>query len=63
MTPDAEGLKSVPDTLSSLNGGRKTPSRWQSIGLFVRADMEAIWRSWLCRGFFCGKRSDLAFVA
>jgi multidrug resistance efflux pump len=51
-TPDEEGLQSVPETLSSLTGGRKTPSRLQSIGLFVRADLEAVSRSWLCRGFF-----------
>lgn len=50
-TPESEGMPAVPETLTSLPGGRKTPSRWQSIGLFVRADLEAVWRSWLCRGF------------
>jgi multidrug resistance efflux pump len=51
-TPEAEGMDGVPEAPSSLTGGRKTPSRLQSIGLFVRADLEAVSRSWLCRGFF-----------
>src|SRR5664279_6576752 len=31
---------------------RRPPTRWQSICLFVRADLAAMARSWLCRGFF-----------
>ncbi len=30
---------------------RRLPGRWQSIRLFIRTDLEAIARSWLCRGF------------
>lgn len=50
-TPEKEGLHGVSEAITSLPGGRKTPSRWQSIWLFVRADLQAVWRSWLCRGF------------
>ncbi len=31
---------------------RRFPTRWASIRLFIRADLSAIARSWLCRGFF-----------
>jgi multidrug efflux pump subunit AcrA (membrane-fusion protein) len=31
---------------------RSIPSRWQTTWLFVRGDLVAIARSWLCRGFF-----------
>ena len=53
-----------PDTTPSANhsgtttgdagssGGRRPPGRWQSIALFVGADLDTIARSWLCRGFF-----------
>ena len=44
-------MESLPETPPSLKGGRKTPSHWQSIWMFVRADLDAVWRSWLCRGF------------
>jgi multidrug resistance efflux pump len=44
-------MPDVPEALPSLPDGRKTPSRWQTIWLFVRTDLEAVWRSWLCRGF------------
>lgn len=50
-TPEDEGVHNATETLSPRMGVRKIPSRWQSIGLFVRADMAAVWRSWLCRGF------------
>jgi len=48
---EGEGMESLPETPPSLKGGRKTPSHWQSIWMFVRADLDAVWRSWLCRGF------------
>jgi uncharacterized membrane protein YjgN (DUF898 family) len=32
--------------------GRRPPKLWQSILILARADLAAIWRSWLCRGFF-----------
>lgn len=51
MTLEEEGLHGVSETPPSSAGSRKPPSRWQSIWMFVRADLEAIWRSWLCRGF------------
>jgi multidrug resistance efflux pump len=31
--------------------GRRLPSRWHSIVVLTLADFDAIWRSWLCRGF------------
>ncbi|MBI4660583.1 MAG: HlyD family efflux transporter periplasmic adaptor subunit [Verrucomicrobia bacterium] len=30
---------------------RRFPSRWHSIRVLALADLDAIWRSWLCRGF------------
>lgn len=32
--------------------GRRFPSCWQTIGLFTKADLGFLARSWLCRGFF-----------
>ena len=31
---------------------RRLPTRWQSILILTRLDLGALWRSWLCRGFF-----------
>lgn len=31
---------------------RRVPSHWRTVCLFVRSDLGAIARSWLCRGFF-----------
>lgn len=31
---------------------RRLPTRWQSILILARLDLSALWRSWLCRGFF-----------
>ncbi|MBU6401216.1 MAG: HlyD family efflux transporter periplasmic adaptor subunit [Verrucomicrobia bacterium] len=40
-----------PNPAASLARARRLPSRWRSILLFVRTDLEAVGRSWLCRGF------------
>jgi multidrug resistance efflux pump len=37
---------------SATKAARRPPTRWQSIRLFIRADLAAMARSWLCRGFF-----------
>lgn len=42
--PGADGASPGPK-------GRRLPSRWQSILVLTLADFDAIWRSWLCRGF------------
>ncbi len=44
--PDAA---QVPPSSSVRN--RRLPGHWQSVWLFVRADLGAIASSWLCRGF------------
>ena len=31
---------------------RRLPTRWRSILILARLDLGALWRSWLCRGFF-----------
>src|ERR1039457_24456 len=37
---------------SATKAERRPPSRWQTIRLFIRADLAAMAGSWLCRGFF-----------
>lgn len=32
--------------------GRRLPSKWQSVRILALTDLDSIWRSWLCRGFF-----------
>ncbi len=49
--PDNEAVTAVPAALQSSAAGRRMPNRWQSIWLFVRTDLDAVGRSWLCRGF------------
>ena len=47
------GSQPSPSHVSSVpKAERRLPTHWQSICLFVRADLAAIARSWLCRGFF-----------
>ena len=42
----------IPARERAASSGRRIPSRSESIRLFVRADLAAITRSWLCRSFF-----------
>jgi multidrug resistance efflux pump len=37
---------------SSSSASRRLPSRWQSIRILAQSDLNGLWRSWLCRGFF-----------
>ena len=53
--PPSPGASLAPETPLVSPGAapaaRRSPTRWQSIGLFVRTDLGSMLRSWLCRGF------------
>ncbi|MHB8523547.1 MAG: HlyD family secretion protein [Limisphaerales bacterium] len=53
MTPSEPATSPVPDAApaASFASARHVPSQWRSVLLFVQTDLEAIARSWLCRGF------------
>ncbi len=42
----------MDDPEKEKDGPRRLPTRWQSILILTRLDLGALWRSWLCRGFF-----------
>jgi len=46
-----EGAPAVSEARAASLADRRLPNRWQSIRLLAAADLEAIARSWLCRGF------------
>ncbi|MBM3882998.1 MAG: HlyD family efflux transporter periplasmic adaptor subunit [Verrucomicrobia bacterium] len=48
LTPPSAAL---PTAAPEPSSGRRLPSRWQSIRLLAAADLDAVARSWLCRGF------------
>ena len=48
---DVERVPAVKKEEPKTPAARAAPSHWQSMWLFVRADLAAIARSWLCRGF------------
>lgn len=45
-------VNAVKDAFPAAPSPRRMPSCWQSIRLFIRTDLTAVGRSWLCRGFF-----------
>jgi multidrug resistance efflux pump len=48
--PAVDGRSSsTPCPPAALN--RRQPGRWAAVRLLAWADLDAIWRSWLCRGF------------
>lgn len=52
LLPDAAPLPPTPAvTAGPVLPARRSPSRWQSIRLLMATDLEAVARSWLCRGF------------
>ena len=42
----------VPAVGHSAVAGRRLPTKWQSVRILALTDLDAIWHSWLCRGFF-----------
>ncbi len=49
--PARENVVAADSGPPSPPPARRLPSHWQSIRLFVGADLQAMSRSWLCRGF------------
>ena len=49
---ERKGASATPEASHANGERRRLPTRWQSTWLFVRSDLAAIARSWLCRGFF-----------
>ena len=49
---ERNGASATPEASHAKGERRRLPTRWQSTWLFVRSDLAAIARSWLCRGFF-----------
>jgi multidrug efflux pump subunit AcrA (membrane-fusion protein) len=50
-SPDVERVGPPAGKQTHASSTRIVPGHWQSVWLFVRADLAAIARSWLCRGF------------
>jgi multidrug resistance efflux pump len=50
--PDAAATLTATEVPSASVQARRLPSHWHSIRLLARADLQAVARSWLCRGFF-----------
>ena len=49
--PASQGAPAAAQARPAAATGRRLPSRWESVRLLAGADLEAMTRSWLCRGF------------
>jgi multidrug resistance efflux pump len=51
VEPQAPAATPPQPAALNLTPGRRFPHRWQSVGVVAGADLQAMARSWLCRGF------------
>jgi multidrug efflux pump subunit AcrA (membrane-fusion protein) len=46
------GAPLTPDAGPAPRATRRPPRRWQSVRVLTASDLQSMWHSWLCRGFF-----------